>query len=484
MKIFLILLMFVFTSCKNAQNEVSSSQNSDYQLEIAFPNFNFQNPLDLQSAKDGSGRIFVVTQEGVIYAFNKNEENAELKTFLDIKNKVESGGEMGLLGLAFHPDFKNNKLFYVNYTADGPRRSIIAQYSVSSNDPNSADPNSEKILLTQEQPYSNHNAGQLAFGPDGFLYVGFGDGGSGGDPQNYAQNNKSFLGKMLRIDVNSASDGKSYGIPADNPFVNDQNYLPEIWATGLRNPWRYSFDPQTGRLWTGDVGQNKYEEIDIIEKGKNYGWRIMEGFHCFNPSSDCDTTGLTMPVWEYEHNDQGGYSITGGYVYRGANLPELQGKYIYADFVSGKIWALTYDGNSQAQNQLLIDAKKPISSFGVDDENELYICAFDGRIYKIKNNSATSVPRNNNDQGFKLYDNYPNPFNPSTAISYQLSNSGNVRLKVYDIFGKEIETLVDKIQSAGNYKVNFDGSDLASGIYFYQIQNEKNFISKKMVLVK
>jgi len=331
--------------------------------------------------KSGIDRIFVVTQEGVIYVLRNDPGVKTKKVFLDLKDKVISGGEMGLLGLAFHPDYINNGSFYVNYTAPSPLRSVIARYTVSQSDPDEANKNSEVILLEVNQPYQNHNAGQLAFGPDGYLYIGFGDGGSGGDPQNNAQNYSSLLGKMLRIDVNVPEATRRYSIPPDNPYVgNIKGMREEIWAGGLRNPWRYSFDPITGNLWVADVGQDLWEEIDIIKKAGNYGWRFMEGLHCYKPQS-CDTTGLIMPVWEYPHNDEtGGYSITGGFVYRGSKMDNLFGKYVYADFVSGRIWALTYDGRNQAKNELLLNSRKNISSFGIDQNQELFICSFDGNI--------------------------------------------------------------------------------------------------------
>jgi hypothetical protein len=254
---------------------------------------------------------------------------------------------------------------------------------VSSNDPSKADPESEKILLEIKQPYSNHNGGQIAFGPDGYLYISLGDGGSGGDPQNHAQNLKSLLGKILRIGVDRKSVDKNYFIPDDNPLkVNSAGYKEEIYAYGLRNVWRFSFDNK-GNLWGADVGQNKWEEINIIEKGKNYGWRIMEANHCFNPEKNCDTTGLVLPIWEYEHNDAGGFSITGGFVHNGKSASVLNGKYIYADYVVGKIWTLEYK-EGKVKNSLLADTDFLISTFGVDESNELYFADYNkGKLYKF-----------------------------------------------------------------------------------------------------
>lgn len=358
-----------------------AKENRQYKLQDAFPNLSFDNPLDFQHAGDGTNRVFVVSQTGLIYVLENIPSVKSAKVFLDIREKVIHGGELGLLGLAFHPDYEKNGYFYINYTTPNPLRSVIARYSVSSKNPDIADKKSELILLEINQPYSNHNGGQLAFGPDGYLYIALGDGGSAGDPKNNGQNKSTLLGKILRIDVNCTSENKRYCIPRDNPFKgNTQGYKEEIYAYGLRNPWRFSFDPVTGRLWAADVGQDLWEEIDIIEKGKNYGWRIMEGNHCFNPPSDCDTSGLTMPIWEYGHG-KGECSITGGYVYRGTRFPKLYGKYIYADFCSGRIWALHYDGKNPVMNTLLLTENINISSFGIDKNNEIYICDLNGKVY-------------------------------------------------------------------------------------------------------
>jgi glucose/arabinose dehydrogenase len=323
------------------------------------------------------------SSKGVISVFKNEAQVPEKSTFLDIEDLVnDSGNEQGLLGLAFHPNYRTNGYFYVNYTASNPNRTVISRFSVSQSDPNKADKSSEMIVLEFEQPYSNHNGGQLAFGPDGYLYIAVGDGGSGGDPMGHGQNRSTLLGTILRLDIDSKESGKNYGVPADNPFINNtEGVRPEIYAYGLRNPWRFSFDSVNGELWAGDVGQNSYEEIDRIVKGGNYGWNIMEGNHCFK--SDCSETGLEMPVWEYGRSE--GVSVTGGYVYRGDALPELVGHYIYADFASGRIWSLNAS-QSQNSNKELLKANFNISSFGVDGNQELYICGFDGKIYQLVNN--------------------------------------------------------------------------------------------------
>jgi glucose/arabinose dehydrogenase len=378
----LLPLAFVIVFC----SPTSPPENKllTYQPVEAFPALSFTRPVDFQHANDNTHRVFVVEQPGVINVF-QNDPGASLKNvFLDIRTKVEdSGNEEGLLGLAFHPNYKSNGFFYTNYTASNPDRTVISRFKVSSGNPNQADPNSELVILTFAQPYSNHNGGQVSFGPDGYLYIAVGDGGSGGDPQGNGQNRATLLGNILRIDIDKQEGGKQYGIPPDNPFVkNTSGYREEIYAYGLRNPWRLSFDPPTGRLWTGDVGQNAYEEIDIIEKGGNYGWNIMEGKHCYQPSSGCSTSGLKLPIWEYGRSE--GISITGGFVYRGPTLPGLTGKYIYADYGSRKIWSLDVSNINRPVNTELLEADFNVASFGVDEKKELYLCAFDGKIYKLQ----------------------------------------------------------------------------------------------------
>ncbi|MDZ7269045.1 MAG: PQQ-dependent sugar dehydrogenase [candidate division KSB1 bacterium] len=464
---------------------------AQYELEIAFPNLIFTRPVDLQHAGDGSNRLFVVEQAGVIRVFPHTPGVAAADTFLDIRGRVnDSGNEEGLLGLAFHPNYESNGFFYVNYTAANPRRTVIARYRVSAGNPNRAEAASEFILLTINQPYENHNGGQLAFGPhDGYLYIGMGDGGSGGDPQNNGQDRRTLLGDLLRIDVDNPSGGRNYGIPADNPFVgNTSGYREEIFAWGFRNPWRFSFDPQTGWLWLADVGQNSREEIDIVEKGKNYGWRIMEGKNCYDPPSGCNQSGLALPIWDYGRSS--GASVTGGYVYRGTRVAPLVGAYIYGDFVSGRIWALRYDGVNPPNNSLLIDTNLNIASFGVDQNNELYLCAFDGRLYRFKAIPVTAVAAAPLPAQARLAQNYPNPFNPATTIRYTLAQPAMVVLDIYNLAGERIKRLVQAQQDAGEHEVVWHGSDeagrrQAGGVYFYRLQIGDGYVeTRRMTFLK
>lgn len=441
-----------------------SSIQAQLTLQDAFPNLTFSSPVFLTHAGDNTDRIFVIEQPGRIKVFPNSSSASNAKTFLDITDRVAYGGEMGLLGLAFHPDYANNGYFYVNYTADNPLRTIIARFQVTSN-PDSADKNSEFQILTFSQPYTNHNGGWIAFRPtDGYLYIGTGDGGSGGDPQNNGQSIYTMLGKILRIDVDG---GTPYAIPSSNPFYDSTgNVVREIYAWGMRNPWRSSFDPVTDWFWCADVGQNAWEEIDIIENGKNYGWRVMEGFHCYNPPSGCDTSGKVLPIWEYGHNPE--CSITGGYVYRGVNVPELAGKYIYGDYCSNKIWSLEYDGINPPTNTYLLTATGSLTSFGVDQQNELYLTSFNGKIYKFTP-TVTGNEKEITPSGYSLKQNYPNPFNPSTVIRYNIPEESNVTIKVFNLLGKEIDTITNGVQQRGFYEKTWNAERFSSGVYYVKM---------------
>lgn len=351
------------------------------EVERVFPDLSFEEMTNLVQPDDTSDLIFVTEQGGVIYSFSaSNPQQADV--FLDITDRVNRGGnEEGLLGFVFDPDYQENGYFYVYYSAADPTRSVLSRFGLDQENTDVADAESEVIIMEVEQPYANHNAGQLAFGPDGYLYIGLGDGGSAGDPLGNGQNLTTLLGSILRIDVSGLSAPGDYEIPADNPFVGTEGAREEIWAYGLRNPWRFSFDSETGLLWAGDVGQNSWEEIDIITKGANYGWNIMEGSQCHPPPTGCNQSGLTLPVAEYDHSQ--GCSVTGGHVYRGAQIPSLQGYYIYGDYCSGNIWALAYDGSVVTENILLVDSGLSITSFGEDLAGNLYILDRQGGIYTL-----------------------------------------------------------------------------------------------------
>jgi glucose/arabinose dehydrogenase len=362
-------------------------QETAYKLTLAFPELTFDMPVELTSPNDNKDLIYLVEQKGRIMVYPNRRDVGESTVFLDIVRKVDSGGEKGLLGLAFHPDYQRNGYFYVNYTRSSPLQTVISRFKLSDDDPLRADPKSEEILLTYAQPYSNHNGGKIAFGKDGYLYISAGDGGSGGDPGNNGQDRKEFLGKILRIDVNKPSGNKKYSIPPDNPFIgNKAGYREEIYAFGLRNVWRFNFDYETQQLWAGDVGQNELVEIDIIEKGGNYGWRIMEAQDCFK-MPNCNKDGLILPVWSYRQGSATGKSVTGGFVCRDRNLPGLYGKYVYGDYVSGNIWALTYSGKRAVKNNLIARLSDGLSSFGEDSKKNLYVLAYSsGKVYRLEPN--------------------------------------------------------------------------------------------------
>ena len=354
---------------------------TEMDVERVFPNLSFHRMVAMAYPEDGTSRLFLALQPGRIMVFPNDQAVTSAGIFLDIRERVsDRGREEGLLGLAFDPGYSSNGHFYVYYSASNPRRSVVSRFSVSRTDPNAADPDSERTALEVPQPFSNHNGGQLIFGPDGYLYIGLGDGGSAGDPSRNGQNRSTLLGSLLRIDVSSIEPEGTYTIPPDNPFVGQGGGVrEEIWAYGLRNPWRFTFDRETADLWAADVGQNRSEEVDIIKAGHNYGWNIMEGFHCFEPQRGCDQEGLEPPVIEYEHDE--GCSVTGGYVYRGLRTPSLYGAYVYGDFCSGKIWALRHDGTLVTERLELIDSGLNISSFGEDQAGEMFILSFDGKIY-------------------------------------------------------------------------------------------------------
>ena len=362
----------------------------EYQFENAFPNLTFVDPVGIHHSGDGTNRIFVVEQEGRIKVFNNDSNTSISQTFLDIRSIVDQDGgytEEGLLGLAFHPNYEQNGYFYVNYTDYNPKRNVIARYSVDPDNPNEADYFSSEILLEVNQPYNNHNGGQMEFGNDGYLYISFGDGGSSGDPQNNGQDLSTLLSTIVRIDVNNQSNNMNYSIPFDNPFIDNQSARPEIFAYGLRNVWRFSFDSETNLLWAADVGQNEWEEIDIIHPGLNYGWNEMEASHCYPPGSNCNPDQFELPVWEYALYVDGVCSVTGGYVYRGNNIYTLRGKYIYGDWCTGDIWALYTNNNQNYINEEIIRTDINITSFGVDEYDELYFCG-NQRIFKLTSNEG------------------------------------------------------------------------------------------------
>ncbi len=378
MKTLTLLFVLLISAC-------ASAQNPNIQLQPVTTGLS--SPLLATNAHDSSNRLFIIERGGKIKVLQPDATTTT--DFLDITTKVLSGGEQGLLGLAFHPKYKTNRKFYVNYTRRTDGATVVSEFQAAANNRNVAD-TTERILLTIAQPFSNHNGGMSEFGPDGFLYIGMGDGGSGNDPGNRAQNVNELLGKMLRIDVDRTEGALQYAIPADNPFAGATTGRDEIFAVGVRNPWRWSFDRLSGQLYAGDVGQNAREWIHIIERGKNYGWATWEGSRCNTSkppgSPECTALPLIQPFFEYDHSG-GRCSITGGYVYRGARGTLAQGAYLYGDYCTGEIWQYL-----NGQNSLVQDTAINISSFGEDESGELYVCDLGGgRVLRVVNSTS---PRN------------------------------------------------------------------------------------------
>ena len=425
----------------------------------------FNSPLNIQNA--GDDRLFIVEQPGIIRVVN-SDGSVNATPFLDISGDISSGGERGLLGLAFHPDYSNNGFFYVYFTQpDGDTQ--VSRFSVDAGDPDVADAGSELFILEYSQPFSNHNGGCIAFGPDGYLYIASGDGGSAGDPNNNGQNTEVLLGKLLRIDVDNPGGGLNYGIPGDNPFAGSSTDAEEIWAYGLRNPWKFSFDSQTGDLWIADVGQNAIEEINHVESteaGLNYGWRCYEGSSEFNTAGCPDPSELTFPIAEYPHST--GSSITGGYVYRGFSS-FFNGKYFFADFVSGVIGYLDENDDINFLNDL---PSQNWASFGEDINGELYLAGFNGTIYKFEP-QVLSV----DDQASLQLRIFPNPV--KDRLSIESPNVSIIDIHVYNLQGKKVM----QMETGEQTKLNISVEGWSQGLYILEIgfQDGRKSIEKLIV---
>lgn len=438
MKINVLFYSFVcvsFVFCLHVQSQ---------SVELKLVGSGFKKPVDISSTGiQNDNRLFITEKDGTIRILL--QDGTKLPTpFLDIDNKVNSqANERGLLGLTFHPDYGNNGYFFVNYTnANG--HTTISRFKRNDTLPDIADPSSEKILLIVNQPFNNHNAGDLNFGPDGYLYIGLGDGGNGGDPGNRSQNPKEYLGKLLRIDVNT--ENENYLIPPDNPYSGNQDTLPEIWAMGLRNPWRISFDVETNEIWIADVGQDKWEEINVAsvtDAALNYGWRCYEGDAPFNTNGCKDRTSFYFPVHTYENKFDIGCSITGGYVYRGSKMASVYGKYIYTDFCTGIVWALQKQAGNTWTNEVLFDGDNmDFVTFGEDNNKELFMAGLaTGQIYTFVE-KLTNTGEVYENAGFTLH---PNPVSDELHIYLKEAAQKPTSLYISDLGGKVI----------GNYSVTF-----------------------------
>lgn len=351
----------------------------------AFPHLRIRLPIIFTNAGDGTNRIFIGSQLGVVHVFPNDENVSDTTVFLNIEDRVICQGEEGLLGLAFHPNYRHNGEFFVYYSKAGDSHmSIISRFHVSKDDPNKADEDSEEEIMRIDQPFSNHNGGTLVFGPDGFLYIGLGDGGNVDEAKKNGQDRSNLLGSILRIDVDHKDDALNYAVPKDNPFVDIKNVRPEIWAYGLRNVWRMSFDRENGRLWAGDVGQDMWEEINIIVRGGNYGWSLREGRHSYGANGSGRRADLIDPIWEYNHSV--GNCVVGGIVYRGHRIPALRGTYLFGDYIANKAWMLRYnDSSEKVASVSKIDGidNMPIVTFGEDEAGEAYVTDAFGQIFGL-----------------------------------------------------------------------------------------------------
>jgi glucose/arabinose dehydrogenase len=439
---------------------------------------NFDRPVDI--AHCGDSRLFIVEKTGTIWILDSTGKRAPTP-FLNIRSRVNAvANERGLLGLAFHPRYAENGWFFVNYTrSDGATR--IARYTVSAADPQLADVNSELIILEIEQPFANHNGGCLKFGPDGKLYIGTGDGGSGGDPFDYGQNGSKRLGKFLRIDVDSASVARPYQVPSDNPFVGNAAYAPEIWSVGWRNPWRFSFDRLTGDLWVGDVGQNAREEIDVEAAGKpgrNYGWRCREGNQNYSFGATCPpVSDLTEPVFSYG-NPTLGCSVTGGYVYRGREYPAAYGLYFFTDYCSGRWWTLAPAADGRYTSTVVANlADNDFSSLGEDVKGELYVAGHGtGRIYKVAYGTSVAVAAPADMVHCAVT---PNSATDHWLLQVTLAETQTVQAVLMDLHGR---VCWQQKLSGQQWNTVIPATTLTDGVYFLQIATQKGRFAKKLLL--
>jgi glucose/arabinose dehydrogenase len=387
---FVILSAVILGGCFEKSTATDQTADTNYRLQRVFQDLEFFQPVALLPVPNETNQFWVVEKQGRVFGVVGQQGKYTKELVVDISDRVNSNpNEAGLLGLAFHPQYNKNNQVFLSYTAAGPQlTSTISRFLAADG---RIDADSEQVLLQVDQPYGNHNGGQIAFGPDGFLYIGLGDGGSAGDPKDNGQNPQTLLGAILRIDVDLLEDkGKPYAIPKDNPFASSSaDRRGEIYAWGMRNPWRWSFDRKTGELWVGDVGQNEWEEINLVRQSGNYGWNLKEGTHCY-AVRNCDNadlkTRLIDPVAEYSHDQ--GCSVTGGYVYRGEQITSLQGTYVFGDFCSGRIWGLSLSGepgksSGSFEKKLLVKSDLMIASFAEDNQGEIYVIHYDGEIYKI-----------------------------------------------------------------------------------------------------
>lgn len=482
-----------------------------YTVVDAFPELELSWPVEIKQAPHDPTQVYVVEWTGRIRNFENSPTASVAPVFLDLTDRaVDAGAEAGLLGLAFHPNFQENGRFFVSYVGKGedPLQLFVSRFHLDAEDPSRGDPGSERILLTVEQSNKAHNGGQLHFGPDGYLYIGLGDGGAGDSTARAnAQDLTTLQGSILRLDVDAPGSDRPYGIPIDNPFADSTDGVrEEIFAYGLRNPWRFSFDRLTGEVWAGDVGEAHWEEINRIEAGANYGWSRMEGTSCYPSSSSCDGTGIAAPIWQYgrdieDADPNAGVAVIGGFVYRGSRHPELTGQYVFADYDAArlsrsesdeyrqKIWALEHVGSDSVTVRLI--ARPPLHrvlTFGELNDGELLIGALSideegslgGRLYRLE----SAVPEATGElpsASLGITSTYPNPFRQATTISYTLDAPGDVEMAAYDMVGRRVATLVSGFRGRGEHRTiwagpSTSGSLPASGTYVVRLTADRRIL--------
>lgn len=466
---FALTLALVFVTAASAQSFVPVEA---FQFEL-------KAPVELAVAPEQPDRFYIVEQ-GVVgpdfipRVLTMRRSDAVPTTFLDLSGRVLTGGEQGLLGLAFHPEYASNGRVFVSYIADNPRRSVISEFARSTSDPLTANSGSEQVILEVPQFESNHNGGQITFGPDGYLYIGLGDGGGADDPGGHGQDTTTLLGAMLRIDVDTVPEGATYGIPDTNPFAAlDGPDRDEIYAYGFRNPWRFAFDQQTDDLWVMDVGQGTWEEVNRVELGNNYGWSRAEGAECFPIGQGCDLSGTEAPVFAYDHSGTGGFSISGGMVYRGAAMPSLQGQVLYADYVSRRVWALDANGTEPDTTLLLTTSGSGIAAVREGPDGEPYLLIHtSGRATRVLRLEQIPVSEEESPSvaSSSLILSGPNPFVRTTRVTARLTEGGAARVTLHDALGRELATLFEGTLAPGEERaIPIPGADRPPGLYVVRL---------------